>query len=142
MRDANGDRLLLQHRRRTLVLLVAVLLVAAAAATDRVHAVAYSVIAAARGVIAEHPILGAIVFVALSALSALVVFFSTAVITPIAVDAYGSFVTLLLLWAGWILGGVCAYAIGISFGPPVVRWFINAKQLEEYSQRAAKLASF
>lgn len=124
-------------------MIAAMLLVAALiAASDSLNHIARSLIDFATPMIERHAAGGAIAFVVLSAISAMVVFFSTAVITPVAVDAFGPITTLLLLWLGWILGGLTAYAIGRFFGHRVVSWFIDPRQLREYEQRAKRLTNF
>lgn len=137
-----ADSLLRQQRKRATVLLACVLLVAAAAASRPVHDAAQAGIDAAEGMIARHAVAGAVVFVVLSGLSAMVVFFSTAVITPVAIDAYGTLPALLLLWLGWVGGGVVAYAIGHFFGHRVAGWFIDPDRLREYEARARGLVRF
>jgi uncharacterized membrane protein YdjX (TVP38/TMEM64 family) len=137
-----SDRLILQHRKRLVLLLVLVVIATAIAATSPLHQAVVSMIGAAEPLIRQHAVAGAIVFVLLSALSAIVFFFSTAVITPVAVDAFGTVPTLLLLWMGWILGGFSAYAIGRFFGRRVVSWFVDPVRLRDYEHRAKRLVSF
>ena len=137
-----GSRLLWQHRRRILILLAMIGAIAIVAAVEPLHRVAASAIAIAEPIIRQHAVVGAVVFVLLSALSAMVVFFSTAVITPIAVDAFGPLTALLLLWGGWILGALAAYGIGRFLGRPVVTWFLDPKKLDDYERRATRLVSF
>lgn len=136
------NRLLGQNRRRIVILLAMIGAIAIVAAIEPFHRVARSAIAIAEPVIQQHAVAGAVIFVLLSAVSAMVVFFSTAVITPVAVDAYGPLTTLLLLWAGWILGALAAYGIGRFLGRRVVTWFLDPRKLHEYEQRAARLVSF
>ncbi|HEX6086186.1 MAG TPA: VTT domain-containing protein [Thermoanaerobaculia bacterium] len=137
-----GDHLLQQHKRRLAQLLLLVLIVTGAAATAPVHRTVVSAIAAAEPVIRQHAVAGAIVFVLLSALSAIVFFFSTALITPVAVEAFGPMTTFGLLWLGWILGGMTAFVIGRRFGPRVVSWFVDPVRLRDYERRAKRLTSF
>jgi uncharacterized membrane protein YdjX (TVP38/TMEM64 family) len=137
-----ADSLLRQHRQRAAVLLGGVVVIAAAAASRPVHDAVQAGIDAAEGVIATHAVAGAVLFVVLSALSAMVVFFSTAVITPVAIDAYGTLPTLFLLWLGWVGGGVAAYAIGHFYGHRVAAWFIDPERLREYEARARGLVRF
>lgn len=141
MRESN-DRLTRQHRRRTALLAAIVFAVTAVAATDSLHRAVRSAIAAVEPVIQQNALAGAVVFVLLSAVSAMVVFFSTAVITPIAVDAFGPRTALLLLWFGWVLGGITAYAIGRLFGRRVVSWFVDPSRLRDYEHRAKRMVSF
>ena len=138
----DGDRLSRQHRRRFLLLLAVVLAATLVAATEPLHRATRSVLELAQPVIAQHAIAGAVVFVIASGLSAMVVFFSTAVLTPIAVEAWGRTTTVLLLWLGWILGGMTAYAIGRVFGRRVVSWFVDPRRLHDYEGRARSAVSF
>jgi uncharacterized membrane protein YdjX (TVP38/TMEM64 family) len=137
-----GDRFVRQYRKRIGFLLVMVLALTAVAATEPLHRAIRSAIDFVAPFIERHPIGGAIVFILLSALSAMVVFFSTAAITPIAVDAFGPVVALLLLWSGWILGGVTAYAIGRFMGRRVASWLIEPRRLIEYTRRAKRISTF
>lgn len=137
-----NDRFIQQHRRRLAVFALLVVGVTAVAAIGPLHRAILSIIAMAEPVIQQHAVAGAVVFVLLSALSAIVFFFSTAVITPVAVDAYGPLVALSLLWLGWIVGGIAAYAIGRRFGRPVVSWFVDPVRIRDYERRAKRLVSF
>jgi len=65
----------------------------------------------------QHPLGGAVAFVVLSAASAVVAFFSSAVLVPAAVSAWGSATTLALLWLGWWLGGGVTYLLGRGLAP-------------------------
>lgn len=138
----SDDRLLRQHCKRLALLLLLLVIATTVAATGPLHRAILSIIAAAEPVIRQHVLAGAVVFVLLSALSAIVFFFSTAVITPVAVDAFGPIAALALLWLGWILGGITAYAIGRIFGHRVVSWFVDPRRLRAYERRAKHLASF
>src|SRR5687767_3839050 len=79
------------------------------------------VLSAAEPIIAKHPFWGAVLFILLSALSAMVAFFSSALLLPVALHAWGKTVCVLLLWVGWMLGGVCAYGLARYWGRPLVR---------------------
>lgn len=109
--------------RRAFVLGLLCLALAAAAASDELHAALLEVIAAGEALIRAHPGAGAALFVVFAAISAMLAFVSIAVIVPVAVYTWGQPVSLLLLWAGWILGGCAAYCIARFLGRPVVRWF-------------------
>jgi uncharacterized membrane protein YdjX (TVP38/TMEM64 family) len=56
----------------------------------------------------------------LSALSSLLAFFSSAVLVPVAVYAWGNLTTIFLLWCGWLLGGTATYAVGRTFRKPLL----------------------
>jgi uncharacterized membrane protein YdjX (TVP38/TMEM64 family) len=49
---------------------------------------------------------------------------------------------MLLLWVGWILGGVCAYTISRYFGRTVVNALRAGPALERYEARISQRASF
>ena len=83
-------------------------------------------------VIRGHPVLGPLVFVLLSALSAALAFFSSALFIPVAVDAWGHGPTIALLCVGWWIGGLGAYALGRYLGDPVVRRLVGADEVERY----------
>lgn len=137
-----NDRFVQQHRRRLASLLLLVLVVTAVAATGPLHRAILSIIATAEPVIQQHAVAGAVVFVLLSAVSAIVFFFSTAVITPVAVEAFGPFAAFSLLWLGWILGGITTYSIGRHLGRRVVSWFVDPLRIRDYEHRAKRLVSF
>jgi uncharacterized membrane protein YdjX (TVP38/TMEM64 family) len=131
-----------QHRRRLALLLLFVVIATAVAATGPLHRAVLALIAVAEPVIQHHAFAGALVYVLLSALSAIVFFFSTAVITPVAVEAFGPVAALALLWLGWVLGGITTYAIGRVFGRRVAGWFVDPRRLRDYERRAKRLVSF
>ena len=135
-------RLLREHRARALVLLLLVAAAVAAAASEPVHRLTGVVIAWVNEVLGSHAVAGAVVFVLLSAASAMVVFFSAAVVTPVAVTVFGPLATLLLLGLGWILGGATSYAIGRFLGHRVAGWFVSSERLRAYEARAARLVTF
>ncbi len=81
-------------------------------------------------------------FFVLAALSAMLAFFSSAVIVPIGVYAWGALGCFALLWAGWLVGGLGAYAIGRFLGRPVVAALMSADVLERYQQRISARAPF
>jgi uncharacterized membrane protein YdjX (TVP38/TMEM64 family) len=93
-------------------------------------------------VISEHPFLGAVLFTLLSALSAMLAFFSSALLLPVALDAWGKAVCVLLLWVGWLLGGACAYGIARAWGRPLVRRLTSSRLLSRYEERISRHTSF
>lgn len=127
------------HQHRGLIRAALVLLVCVAAALllslDSVYALLKQALAALDPLIAQHPILGAIVFTLLSALAAVMAFFSSAIMVPSAVLAWGKAVTVLLLWVGWLLGGLAMFALGRSLRHP------RAKGAKPASKFAAYLPS-
>jgi uncharacterized membrane protein YdjX (TVP38/TMEM64 family) len=125
----------LATRRATVIMsllaLATVLLVA-----RPVHAWLLEQFSAAEGVIRQQQLVGMAVFVALAALSAMVAFVSSAVLIPVATYVWGPWVCGLLLWAGWFLGGVAAYAIGRYLGRPIVHRLVRPTALERQERWA------
>ena len=97
-----------------LAVLVAVVL------SDSLHGLLAAGVALAEPVFATRPVLGALLFVALSAASALLAFFSSGVLVPVALDVWGPVGTGALLWVGWMVGGAGAYAAGRVLGSRAV----------------------
>ena len=99
-------------------------------------------LSAAEPLIAGHPYLGAVVFVLLAAISAVLAFFSSALLLPAAVFAWGSTVTLGLLWLGWLLGGVCTYALGHGLRRPQRKAPRTSSKFYFYLQRVPGEVTF
>ena len=109
---------------------------------DAVYAGLQRALLAAEPLLAGHPYLGAVAFVGLAALSAILAFFSSALLLPPAIFTWGTTVTLGLLWLGWLLGGLCTYALGRSlrrqpWGPSG-----TSSQFDFYRQRAQGRVTF
>jgi uncharacterized membrane protein YdjX (TVP38/TMEM64 family) len=93
-------------------------------------------------VAAAHPV-GAIVLVlGFAALSAMLAFVSTAVIAPFLATTWGSPLAILLLWTGWLLGGMLAYAIGRTLGRPVIGRLASPTLLARYEEFVSQRAPF
>ncbi len=85
-----------------------------------------------RTIIEYRPVLSQVVFVALAAGSAILMFFSSVALVPLAVNAWGPEYTLLLLMIGWFVGANLAYFIGRWFGRRVTEYFVAADTLDRY----------
>jgi uncharacterized membrane protein YdjX (TVP38/TMEM64 family) len=129
-------------RARALLLVIVVVVLAIIASHGAVHAALLRLLGLAEGAIAGHPVLGAVVFIVLAAVSAMLAFVSSAVLVPPAVYVWGASLTALLLWCGWILGGICAYSIGRGLGQPVVRRLTSRETLARYQDRLSKHTPF
>lgn len=107
----------------TRVLLLAALVTALVAVgrSDTLHHELLDVLEASRSIIVAHPVGGALLFVGLAALSAMLGFVSSAVLVPAAVYAWGAPWTAVMLWVGWTLGGLTAYTLAATLGRPVLR---------------------
>ncbi len=112
------------------------------ASSDALHDVLLQVLAVVGTLITAHPLLGATAFVALSAVSAMVAFFSAAFLVPVAVYAWGNTISIALLWLGWTVGGICAYGLGRTLGRPVVTLLVSAAALERFESRITRHVPF
>jgi uncharacterized membrane protein YdjX (TVP38/TMEM64 family) len=131
---------ILRIRAILLVVMVAGLLVLSL--SDPVHQAVLQVFEAAKVIMTDHPILGPAVFIVLSALAAMLAFFSSAVLVPAAVYAWGPVVCTVLLWAGWMLGGLLSYGLAWRYGRRVMRWLAPGKSVARYQRRIRKEVSF
>jgi hypothetical protein len=81
----------IRHRLQSHILIIGTIIIIAGlfAASDTLHDKIEEIIIWTEAAISEAPLLGMLVFVLLSMLSAMVAFFSSAVLAPIAVYAWG-----------------------------------------------------
>ncbi|MBN1205382.1 MAG: VTT domain-containing protein [Myxococcaceae bacterium] len=127
---------------RALVLLLLLGGVVLLVSSDEFQAALAWGLAKAEPVIVKHPVRGALLFLVISALSAMLAFFSSAVLVPVAIQAWGKLGCVFLLWLGWILGGACAYGIARFGGRPVVRRLTSSKGLARYEERISRRTPF
>ena len=113
----------------------------AAIKSDTLHTFLLSLLNAVGEVVAGYPVWGAVLFVVMSAAAAMLAFFATAVLVPVAVVTWGQTGTFVLLWVGWILGGVCAYTVARHFGRRVVGALTSGEALV-YGDRISKEVPF
>lgn len=130
------------HWKRTLAALAGLALAVLVVRSAELHAAVNAVFAAARDLILDDTYRGMALFVVLSAVSAMVAFFSSAVLVPVGVIAWGPGMTFALLWLGWLLGGAAAYSAGRFLGRRVVLWIVSGEQLHRYERRLSDHAPF
>lgn len=99
-----------------------------------VHVWLLSLFERAAAVIDERATWGMIVFVLLAAISAMVAFLSSAVLVPVAIEAWGPSACFVLLWIGWFSGGLAGYAIGRFLGRPAVELMVSSQTLRRYEK--------
>lgn len=143
--DSSGENVLRRRAggwRRAAVLLLALAALAALVSTDVVHQVLMDVMRAGERTMSREPILGPVIFVVFAAISAMLAFLSVVVIVPVAVLAWGEPASLLLLWAGWILGGILSYVLARLPGRAIVGWLAPDETLLRLESRLGKRTSF
>jgi uncharacterized membrane protein YdjX (TVP38/TMEM64 family) len=123
--------------RRLAVLAVTVLVLVLVASADSLHALLVSLTDQVTPLMQSRPLPGAVLFVLVSALSAMLAFFSSAVLVPVAVQVWGTWGTIGLLWLGWIVGGILAYTVARTAGRRVVARLVKAELLARYDARVS-----
>jgi len=130
------------YERYILILGVVVILAGLIAASDALHAKSEEIIVFAEGVISRVPVLGMLLFVLLTMVSAMLVFFSSAILVPVGVYAWGATVTLILLWIGWFLGGAVAFAVGRYLGRSVVTRIVGESTIANFEKQLSGRTRF
>lgn len=128
--------------RRLPLLIIGVVIAALLAYSQEIHQQVVRAIGLAEPVIRSLPVVGAVLFVLLAALSAMLVFFSGLLLVPIGIQVWGPAGCFLLLWGGWFLGGVITYSIGRHFGRPVVLRMLSEEKVARYENRIPASSSF
>lgn len=121
---------------------LALVLVLAVLASDPAHRLLVELVQWTEELIRAHPVAGALAFVVASAASAMLAFFSSAVLIPAAAYAWGPWLTTLLLWLGWFVGGAFAYAIGRGLGRPLLAGAATTGRLGELRSRLPERITF
>lgn len=129
-------------QRHLLVVGTLIIVVGIVAATDTLHDKMQEIIVWTEGIISQAPLLGMLVFVLLAMLSAMVAFFSSALLAPVAISAWGESGTLALLWLGWCLGGIVSFCIGRFFGRSAVSMIIGEDKVASWQSSVNEHASF
>lgn len=129
-------------QRRFLVVGALIIVAGLIAASESLHQETEAIIFWTEGMIAGAPLLGMLVFVLLAMLSAMVAFFSSALLAPIAVYTWGKAGCLALLWCGWLLGGIVSFAIGRFFGRSVVSMIIGEGKLANWQNQVSERTRF
>jgi uncharacterized membrane protein YdjX (TVP38/TMEM64 family) len=110
-------------------------LIGLAAASDTFHARSRELIELCETIIADFPLLGMALFTLLAAVSAMLAFFSSAILVPVGIEAWGLTVCFLLLWGGWFLGGVLSFGVGRFLGRVVVERVVGIERLAGFERR-------
>jgi uncharacterized membrane protein YdjX (TVP38/TMEM64 family) len=130
------------HRRRAIVLVAVLIALVAIAASDTTHDAIQSLLEHVRAVIVRHPNAGKFVFLLLAAVSGALAFFSSAIVIPVAVYTWGRPLTFILLWTGWMTGGVGSYLIGRYPGRRLFRKILPEKQIRRYEKAISAKTPF
>lgn len=129
-------------QRRIVILGLLIIAIGLLAMSDSIHEQSARAIVWAEGIISTRPALGMASFVLLAMLSAMLAFFSCAVLAPIAVYAWGDGATLALLWLGWFLGGLLSFAVGRYLGRSVAGAILGEEKLATWTEELGERARF
>jgi uncharacterized membrane protein YdjX (TVP38/TMEM64 family) len=132
----------LAYHRHILFLGIIIIVAGFITASDILYTRSEDIIAASEAIISRFPLLGMLLFVLLAMVSAMLAFFSSAILVPVGVYAWGSITCLILLWIGWLLGGVAAFCIGRYLGRPVVSKLIGETRMSHFEKRLGRHARF
>ena len=133
-----------QHRllRHLVGVGIVIIFVGIVAASSTLHNYADVLIVWIEGLIVEQPYLGMAAFVGMSMLSAMVAFFSSAVFVPVAIYAWGNVSTFILLWSGWLLGGIASLCIGRFLGRRVAAALIGEEKIAGWQSQLDQHTKF
>jgi uncharacterized membrane protein YdjX (TVP38/TMEM64 family) len=124
-----------------LLLVLGLLLLIGLLAEDVHHAI-LRIAQAVQDVASDHPVWAIVMVLLFAALSAMLAFVSSAVIAPFVANTWGTPLACLLLWAGWLLGGVLSYTVGRYLGRPVIRQLASPSLLARYEERISRRTPF
>jgi uncharacterized membrane protein YdjX (TVP38/TMEM64 family) len=122
------------HHRRIVLLVALIAIVIAVASSDAVHQAFVDVLAAAERLMSSYPRAGMAVFIALSALSAMLSFFSSSALVPFGVFVWGPTSTMLMLWSGGVLGGIAGYWMARTLGRGIVQRIVPEGPFQRYEE--------
>ena len=129
-------------QRHIVIVGILIVLVGLVAASDTLHNRTEEIIVWIEGVISQTPVLGMVLFVLLSMVSAMVAFFSSAVFAPIAIYAWVKAGTFMLLWLGWLLGSILSFCVGRFLGRSVVGMIIDEKKIAGWERELGERSRF
>ena len=128
--------------RRVVALIVLVVVAGLVVSSDTLHGGMGEVVLWSERLIARAPLAGMVAFVVLSMLSAMLAFFSSGLLSPVAIVAWGKMGTLVLLWLGWLLGGALTYAVGRYLGRSAAGLMVDADTLLAWEERVSSRSHF
>ncbi len=129
-------------QRHLLVLGILVLIAGLVAASESLHDRTQEIIIWTEGLISRAPLLGMLVFVLLAMVSAMLAFFSSALLAPIAIYAWGDAACFALLWLGWCLGGIVSFSVGRFLGRSAVSMIIGKETVDSWQNYVHERTKF
>ena len=128
---------------RHILLLGALIVIAGLiAGTETLRDKSHEIIVLVESAIIAYPVLGKLLFVLLALVSAMLAFFSSAILTPIGIYAWGPVETFFLLWIGWFLGGMVSFLVGRYLGRSVVAMLLGESRLSSWETQVGQHTKF
>ncbi len=126
------------------ILLLGTLIVVAGlvASTETLRGKSHEIIVLVESAITAYPVAGKLLFVLMALASAMLAFFSSAILTPIGIYAWGSTETFFLLWIGWLLGGMVSFLVGRYLGRSVVSALLGESRLSSWETQVGQHTKF
>jgi len=128
--------------RHILLLGMLIIIAGLIAGTETLLDKSHEIIVLAESAITGRPVLGKLLFVLLAMVSAMLVFFSSAIVVPIGIYAWGSVETFVLLWIGWLLGGMTSFLVGRYLGRSVVSMLLGELRLSSWETQVGRHTKF
>lgn len=111
-------------------------------ASDTLHGRTEAIVVWTENLIAQAPLLGMLAFLLLAMLSAMVAFFSSALLAPVAIYAWGKAACFALLWCGWFLGGIASYCVGRYLGRAVACNIVGDDKITAWEGQVSRHTKF
>ena len=127
---------------RSLILGAIIFIAAFVVLSDALYQNIELVIKQAESIIYRYPVQGILLFVILSMVSAMLAFYSSAILVPVGVYTWGALGCFILLWIGWILGGILSFVIGYYFGSNIASKLIGGLRFTNLENRINRHAKF
>jgi len=121
-----------------MLIMVAGLIAGTESLLDKSH----EIIMLAESAITGYPLLGRLLFILLAVGAAMLAFFSSAILTPIGVYAWGAAETFVLLWIGWLIGGMVSFMVGRYLGRSVVSSLLGESRLSTWEAQVGRHTKF
>jgi len=128
--------------RHILLLVMFIIIAGLIAGTETLLDKSHEIIILAESAITGYPVLGRLLFVLLALVSAMLAFFSSAILAPIGIYAWGTAETFVLLWLGWLLGGMTSFFVGRYLGRSVVSVLIGESRLSSWETQVGEHTKF
>ena len=112
------------------------------AGTETLLDKSHEIIMLAESAITGYPLLGRLLFILLAVGAAMLAFFSSAILTPIGVYAWGAAETFVLLWIGWLIGGMVSFMVGRYLGRSVVSSLLGESRLSTWEAQVGRHTKF